>query len=315
MENGSRTVLITGASTGIGNHLAIRLSGLGHTVFATARKQTDLDALGGISGVVPIPLDVRRPNEVRAAIQRIEAHGHGLYGLVNNAGLGGLGPVATWNEEEILEIFDVNAIAPIRLSQACLPLLLESGGRIVNIGSQGGTISKRYFGPYTMTKHALEAFTVALDEELAPYGVRVSIVQPGGVSTPMGANALPSMLGRFRRARPPFDREAEEIVTALTAPPDPEAEARGEAEAESEANRKPSSPEVVVVAVIDALFSPSPRLRYMVGTRWEGERMIRTLLDRLLDANECPALGDPVEKLVAQLRAHAEARSGGTASS
>jgi NAD(P)-dependent dehydrogenase (short-subunit alcohol dehydrogenase family) len=310
MNDESRAILITGASTGIGHHLAVRLAGLGHTVFATARKQADLDALGRIPGAIPVSLDVRRPEQVRAAIEKIEAHGRGLYGLVNNAGLGGLGLLSTWNEEELLEIVDVNALAPIRLTQACLPLLLRSGGRIVNIGSQGGSISKRYFGPYTMTKHALEAFTVALEEELAPHGVRVSIVQPGGVSTAMGENALPSMLARFRRARAPFDQEAEAIVKAIEAPP--EAEEASEPAPESEENRKPSSPEIVAAAVLDALFSPNPRLRYLVGTRWEGERVIRVLLDRLLDANDCPSLRDPVEKLVDQLRAQAVAREGET---
>lgn len=308
--NEARAVLVTGASSGIGRHLAERLAGLDIAVYATARTEAAIAALDAIPGVTGLPLDVRDEEQVRAAAARVAAGGLPLVGLVNNAGLGGLGPVATWTDEEIQEIFDVNVFGPIRVSRACLPLLLPAQGRIVNIGSQGGSIAMRYFGPYTMTKHALEAFTVALDDELAPYGVRVSIVQPGGVRSAIGANAHEGNLGRFRRAVPPFDEEARAVLAAWTAPPDPEAEARAAEEPESAANRKPSDPEIVAVAVLDALFAETPRPRYLVGTRWEGERVLRMLVERLLDANDCPSIGDPVESLVARLRSAADERMG-----
>jgi NAD(P)-dependent dehydrogenase (short-subunit alcohol dehydrogenase family) len=160
-----------------------------------------------------------------------------------------------------------------------------------------------------MTKHALEAFTIALDEELSPYGVRVSIVQPGGVRTPMAENARPSTLERFRRSIFPFDEEARQAIDSLTAAPDPEEDARTADEPESESNRKPSDPEIVAVAVIEALFSENPRPRYLVGTRWEGERVLRMLITRLLDADDSPSLGDPVEALVDRLRDQAAERA------
>ena len=121
-----------------------------------------------------------------------------------------------------------------------------------------------------MTKHALEAYTIALGLELAPYGVRVSIVQPGGIVSQVGANAIEGILARFRRATPPFQEEAAQVLAALEQPaPPPD----GAAE-ESETNRKPSSPEIVAVAVYDALFSARPKRRYLVGTKWEGDRVI-----------------------------------------
>lgn len=302
MNATQRSVLVSGASSGIGLHLATRLGELGHVVYATARKARDLEQLARLPGVVPIEMDVRLPEQVGRAVQRVREEGLGLYGLVNNAGLGGIGPLTTWTEEELQEIFDVNALAPIRLTKAFLPLLLESKGRIVNIGSQGGSIAMKYFGPYTMTKHALEAFTVALDDELSPAGVRVSIVQPGGIVTAIGENAAAGTIARFRRAAPPFAEEAAAIADAMESPaptgPDDDAP-------ESANNRKPSSPEIVTVAALDALFSPHPRPRYLVGTRWEGGRVLRMLMQRLLDANDGSSLGYDLEELIEMLREQA----------
>jgi NAD(P)-dependent dehydrogenase (short-subunit alcohol dehydrogenase family) len=308
MDQQPRPILVTGASTGIGNHLTRRLAELGHTVFATARKPADLESLAAIPGVEPVAMDVRRLDDVRRAVAQVEARGAGLYGLVNNAGLGGIGPLATWSEEELLEIFDVNALAPIRLTQAFLPLLLRAGGRVVNIGSQGGSISMRYFGPYTMTKHALEAFTVALAQELGPYGVEVSIVQPGGVRSAIGENSLSGTMARFRRATSPFAEEAQAVLASFEQ--EPPADAAGEAvdEREDETHRQPSSPGIVAVAVLDALFAENPRPRYLVGTRWEGSRVLDALMERLLDANDCPTLGHPLDELIAMLQARAAKR-------
>jgi NAD(P)-dependent dehydrogenase (short-subunit alcohol dehydrogenase family) len=228
---------------------------------------------------------------------------------VNNAGIGNLGFLHTFDESEMLEIFDVNVFGPHRISNAFGELLIASQGRVVNIGSQGGTLSKKLFGPYSMTKHALEAYTVALAEELAPHGVRVSIVQPGGVETRIGETSMPSTLARLRRAGERFRPEAEQIIAALEEPPDTD-----ESAPESEANRRPSPPEVVARAVEHALFSPEPRERYLVGTRWEGDRVIHTLIDRLLDANECPELGYSRDQLVGFIDEHLADRSSGRAS-
>jgi len=239
------------------------------------------------------------------AVTFITAQGTGLYGLVNNAGLGGLGYFTTWSEAEFQQILDVNVAGPWRLGNAFLDLLLAAQGRIVNIGSQGGTVSKKLYGPYTMTKHALEAYTMALNEELRPFHVHVSIVQPGGIVSNIGANSLPDMVARLRRARPPFADEAQQILASFdSAPPPPEPDAP-----ESESNRKPSSPEIVAAAVYHALFADRPKLRYMVGTHWEGNRVINTLIDRLLDANDSPVHRYSRDELVALLDQHLQARN------
>jgi short-subunit dehydrogenase len=164
---------------------------------------------------------------------------------------------------------------------------------VVLIGSQGGMISKKYYGPYTMTKHALEAYSVALQAELADYGVRVSIVQPGGVSTNMGQKSLSGMIARFLRAEPPFDTEAKAVLEMLSQPSQVD-----ESEPESEENRKPSPPGLVTQAVLDALFSERPKLRYLVGTRWEGDRVLHALIEKLLDENDNPVHAYSQEELV-----------------
>jgi NAD(P)-dependent dehydrogenase (short-subunit alcohol dehydrogenase family) len=293
----SRPVFVTGASTGIGNAVARALAAHGHPVFATARTEADLEALAAIENVSAVRLDVRDPQQVRAAVDAVARRGLGLHGLVNNAGLGDLGMVSTWTEAELLDIFNVNVFGPFRVTNAFLPMLVESRGRVVLIGSQGGIISKKYYGPYTMTKHALEAYAVALRDELADYGVGVSIVQPGGIASNMGRSAFPGLLARFQRAEPPFKAEAQAVIESFNRPDEPPpADA-----AESETNRKPSPPEIVTRAVEDALYSDTPKLRYLVGTQWEGDRVLHALVEKLLDENDNPQHGYSREELVALL--------------
>jgi len=241
-------IFVTGASTGIGNCLAGRLAALGHHVFATARRADDVERLRAIDGVEPVLMDVRSADDIHCAVAQVKQRGLGLFGLVNNAGLGGLGPLAAWSDDDLLEIFDVNALAPVRLTRAFLPLLVEARGRVVTIGSQGGSITKCYYGPYTMTKHALEAFTATLAEELGPYGVRTSIVQPGGVVSAIGENSFEGTMNRFRRAAPPFAAEAKAVIESMQQ----EAPEPSEDEPQSETNRKPSPPEIVAVAMLRA---------------------------------------------------------------
>ena len=296
-------ILVTGASSGIGNHLARYLAAQGHIVYATARKDDDLAELEKIENVVPIKLDVRDRQQIRGAFDFIVKEGRGLYGLVNNAGIGELGMFSTWTDEELLDIFDVNVFGVHRMTNTFVRLLIESKGRIVNIGSQGGIITYKYYGPYTMTKHALEAYTVCLNLELGPYGVWVSIVQPGGIVSNAGPNALPGTIARFQRATPPFKEEAEQVLASFNQPSQPDDRE------ESETNRKPSSPQIVSSAVYDALFSEKPKLRYLVGTKWEGDRVLNALIDKLLDENDNPQHNYSRDELVALLDRHISQRS------
>ena len=292
-------ILVTGASSGIGNHLTRAFARRGHRVYATVRKERDITALQEINNVIPLLMDVRDSVQIQAVLKQVTEAGFGLYGLVNNAGVGELGLLDTWTDEEMFDIFNVNVFGPHRMTNAFVRLLIESKGRIVNIGSQGGMITSKYYGPYTMTKHALEAFTVALHEELEPYGVQVSIVQPGGVVSSIGENMMAGTTSHFQRAQPPFKEEAELVLQSFAEESEPNPD-----EPESATNRKPSSPEIVWEAVQDALFSERPRLRYLVGTRWEGDRVLNALMAKLLDENDNPRHNYSRDRLIALLDKH-----------
>ncbi|HEX7881028.1 MAG TPA: SDR family oxidoreductase [Candidatus Eisenbacteria bacterium] len=293
----SKPVLVTGASTGIGRAIVERLAAAGLPVYATARKPDDLAGLDAIPDVMALPLDVRDPASVVALAETIRTAGRGLYAVVNNAGLGGIGPVASFTDEAVRDLFEVNVFGVFRLTRACLPLILESHGRVIVIGSQGGSVSMRWYAPYTMTKHAMEAFTKALDDEIRPHGARALIVQPGAVSTAIGDNSETGDRERFRSAPPPFDVDAAAILKGFDEPSvfDP-------TQPESAGNRRHSPPDDVARVVESLLTDPDPPLRSLVGTRWEGNRVITTLIDRLVEANACPSLGYSADELAAKVR-------------
>jgi len=299
-----QAILVTGASSGIGKHITLRLAERGHIVYATVRKEKDMAALSEIPNVTPLLMDVRNASQIQSAVETVTNAGHGLYGLVNNAGIGELGLLTTWTDEEMQDIFNVNVFGPHRMSNAFMNLLLESRGRIVNIGSQGGMLASKYYGPYVMTKHALEAYTAVLSEELKSYDMQVSIVQPGGIITEIGEKSQAGTLAHFQRARPPFKEEADLILASFSEEAEPNPD-----EPESATNRKPSSPEIVWEAVQDALFSEKPKLRYLVGTHWEGNRVLNALMSKLLDENDNPQHNYSRDELIALLDQHLTERN------
>jgi NAD(P)-dependent dehydrogenase (short-subunit alcohol dehydrogenase family) len=296
----SKTILVTGTSTGIGRDLTRYLAERGHTVYATVRREDDLIAWRSVTNVIPLLLDVSDPVQVQAARRRILDDGHSLYGLVHNAGIGEMGLLGFYSYADMQRVFDVNVFGPHRLTNALVDLLIANRGRIVNISSQGGLITGKYLGPYIMSKHALEAYTDCLRAELARYGVWVAAVQPGGIDTNMGARSIDSVLARLRASPEVFKEEADQLIASLeepAAPPDPDAP-------ESATNRKPSPPSVVSEAVHRALFDAHPKRSYLVGTKWEGDRVIRTLIEKLLDANDSPHHNFNRDELVALLDRH-----------
>lgn len=300
-----QAILVTGASSGIGKHLTIRLAERGHPVYATARKEADLETLSKIENVIPLLMDVRNAEQVQAAFEKVIQSGRGLYGLVNNAGVGELGMLVTWTDDEMYDIFNVNVFGPHRMANAFVRLLVEAKGRIVNIGSQGGMLASKYYGPYIMTKHALEAYTAILHDELISYGVQVSVIQPGGIISDIGNNMMAGTISHFQRAQPPFKEEADLILQSFVEESEPNPD-----EPESATNRKPSSPEIVWDAVRDALFSEKPKMRYLVGTHWEGNRVINALIAKLLDENDNPMHNYSRDELIALLDNHLTERHG-----
>jgi NAD(P)-dependent dehydrogenase (short-subunit alcohol dehydrogenase family) len=183
-----RSVVITGASTGIGRACAFRLARAGITVFAGVRKDSDGDALKReVASIRPVTMDVTDRASLEAAAEMVaDAIGPRLHGLVNNAGIAVPGPIELIPLDRLREQFEVNVIGLVSSTQVFLPALRAAGGRIVNIGSIAGRAPAiPLLGPYAASKWAVEAISDALRGEVAAWDIRVSLVEPGNIKTPI----------------------------------------------------------------------------------------------------------------------------------
>ena len=188
-ETPQKAVLVTGASTGIGRKITERLAAGGHFVYAGARKEADLKELDAIKNVQAVRLDVTDSKDIAAAVEVITKAGRGLYGLVNNAGVGISGALTDTKEEDFDFLMQVNLYGPYRITRAFAPLIVTEKGRITTIGSISGILAGRNSGVYSMSKHAVEAFADSLAAEMAPLGVRVSVIEPGNYNSEIGGSA------------------------------------------------------------------------------------------------------------------------------
>lgn len=186
------SVLISGASTGIGRATALRLARGGWTVLAGVRDRGAGEALraeldGQAQRLIPLALDVTDSEQVAAAAQAVEQHtgGEGLAALVNNAGIAVAGPLELLEPEEWRRQLEVNVIGTVALTRAMVPALRRAGGRIAIVSSVGGRVATPYLGPYCASKHALEAIADSLRVELHRSGVGVTLIEPGAVATPI----------------------------------------------------------------------------------------------------------------------------------
>jgi len=178
-----KAILITGASTGIGRNMAETLAARGFFVYAGARKQADIDELSAIDNIQGIRLDVTVQEEIDAAVKTVTNAGRGLFGLVNNAGVGVIWPLIETDEDDMQFQMNVNVFGPYRVTRAFAPLIIESKGRITTTGSISGILSGPLAGPYSMSKHAVEAFTDSLAEEMRKFDVQVSVIEPGNYNS------------------------------------------------------------------------------------------------------------------------------------
>lgn len=182
-------VLVTGASSGIGEACAIALDQLGYLVFAGVRRTEDAERLRQEASqrLTPLMLDVTDTDSITAAayVIRDAVGASGMAGLVNNAGIVVAGPLELLPIDQLRRQFDVNVFGQIAVMQAVLPLLRLAQGRIVMMSSISGRVAAPYIGPYAASKHALEALSDSLRLELRRWGIRVSLVEPGNVKTPI----------------------------------------------------------------------------------------------------------------------------------
>jgi NAD(P)-dependent dehydrogenase (short-subunit alcohol dehydrogenase family) len=251
-----RSVLITGASTGIGRATVERLDAAGWRVYAGVRKQEDADSLAeaGSARLTPVILDVTDAGQIAAAAGRIEieTEGRGLDGLVNNAGIAVPGPLETMPLEDFRRQVEVNLTAQVAVTQAMLPLIRPARGRVVFISSIGGRIAFPLNGAYHAAKFGIEAVGDVFRQELRPWGISVSVVEPGSIDTPIWERGAQNSDEIEARAHP--DQQAlygqaiarfRDVVKGLA--------------------ERGIPPEKVAKAIAHALEAGRPRSRYLVG--------------------------------------------------
>jgi NAD(P)-dependent dehydrogenase (short-subunit alcohol dehydrogenase family) len=285
MATTPKSVVITGASTGIGAACALHLDKLGLRVFAGVRRQTDAEALKSkaSSRLVAIALDVADSLSVSTAASAVAgAVGDaGLDGLVNNAGVVVTGPVEFLPLPELRRQLEINVVGQVAVTQAFLPLIRAARGRIVNMGSIAGRLATPFSSAYGASKFALEALTDALRLELAPWGISVSIIEPGAVATPIWEKGMKNGAAMLAAAPP------EALVLY--------AEALEAFKKTSEHSAKNAAdPMDVARAVEHALTAAKPKTRYVVGRRARiGAAMALLVPDRMRDTMVAKAMRLP----------------------
>ena len=257
-QNDSPTVLITGTSTGIGAACALDLDQRGFRVFAGVRKQSDAQRLRQQASerLTPLLIDVTDAEAIRAAVETVTAAvgDAGLDGLVNNAGVIIPGPLEFVSRDQFRRQLEVNVLGTHAVTQAFLPLLRAAAGRIVIMGSITGCITTPYWGPYAASKHALEGMADTLRLELRHWRIKVSIVEPDSIATPIW-NKLQDGTNELRRDLPddviePYRKDLD-CMQRLA----------------NKLHRTGMSTGRVVKAVRHALCARRPKTRYPVGLR------------------------------------------------
>ena len=286
-------VVVTGAPSGIGKKITERLASKGYWVYAGVRTHEEMDVLSRIRNVEPIRLDVTSPSDIAAAVAIVQRDNRPLRGIVNNAGVVAVAPLVEMTEKELQFVLDVNLYGPYRITKAFAPLLLASKGRVVNISSLNGIVASPMIGAYSMSKHGIEAFSDALAAELSPFGVRVSLIEPGNYGTSIGRNMLARTdTSAVRGSR--FERQWRSALATL---------------ARFEEN---PPPDAVADAVFDALSSTTPKHRYLVvPAANQAAIVLRQLVDEIvqLNANQPYALDrDALVKMLDDALARSRSR-------
>jgi NAD(P)-dependent dehydrogenase (short-subunit alcohol dehydrogenase family) len=256
VTSSARAVLVTGASTGIGEACAVELDRRGYRVFAGVRKEADGQRLraAASANLIPLLIDVTNTAEIATAAETVrEMQGAtGLAGLVNNAGIAVAGPLEILPLERVRQQLEVNVLGQLAVTQAFLPSLRQARGRIVNMSSFNGRIAAPYLGSYAASKFALEAISDVLRTELRTWGIQVSLVEPQGIATPIWQKSITAA-----------DRVAEDL------PADGLTLYRADIEAIHRMCDKIQRTAIpvsrVVRAVMHALTARRPRTRYPVG--------------------------------------------------
>jgi NAD(P)-dependent dehydrogenase (short-subunit alcohol dehydrogenase family) len=262
-------VLVTGSSSGIGLATTLEALRRGHRVYASARRPESLAGLLGSAEAQAIALDVTEPGAAARAAEAILAKEGRLDALVNNAGYAQYGSVEDVSPEQWRRQYDVAVFGALETIRAVLPAMREKRrGTIVNVSSVGGKVSIPFASPYCSSKHALEAISDALRVEVAPFGVRIVVVEPGPIETGFEARARDEVSGIMGRAGPysAFYAGAEHAMV-------------------TDFQRGQLPPEPVARVIVDAIEAERPRTRYAITTLARLLIPLRRILpDRFFDA-------------------------------
>ena len=282
-----KAVLVTGATSGIGLRIAEELAANGYFVYAGARKQEDMERLNKMENVEAVRLDVTVQDDIDAAVKQIRDAGRGLYGLVNNAGVFIGGPVTDVEIEETIWLFDVNVFGVYRVTQAFAPMIIEAKGRITTISSISGVGSSNFFSQYSMSKHAVEAFTDSLAQEMARFDVEVSAIQPGNYDSRIVETAYKRMMDKgYIKEDSPY---ADDLRKFMEWPAD---------------RSIYQPPDAVAEAALHALFDEEPLRRYMVvPSEDEASWAIGAAVRELAQYNEWQEFSFSRDELIAMLDA------------
>ena len=297
-----RHVVVTGASTGIGRATALRLAAEGFHVFATVRRIADGKALmlaAGSGQLDTLTMDVTDRGQIQLAAHSVEQHvgGRGLDALVNNAGVGVFQPVELVDLDIVRQQFEINVVGQLAVSQAFLPLLRTARGRVVMIGSIGDRITVPFAGPIAATKRALLSLTEALRLELAPWGIRVVLIEPASIRT----EAADKVADAAEQALTGFGPEGHRLYGDVFRRVIAQGLAR---------ERAGSPPDVVAAAVARAITAPRPRARYLVGKDSRRLAALAMLPPGLLDSIRRRLFGLPAPGAMAVEWAGMEAGQG-----
>jgi NAD(P)-dependent dehydrogenase (short-subunit alcohol dehydrogenase family) len=256
MDCSKRHALVTGASSGMGRAIALRLARGGVHVFATVRQPKDGEALQveTVGHITPLLMDVTRQDQIAMAGQIVAEHvgQRGLDALVNNAGVGLAWPLEVVPLEKFRAQFEVNVDGQLAVTQAFLPLIRRATGRVIMIGSIADRITPPFVGPLAASKHALFALTDALRLELAPWNIRVVLIEPGNIRTEAGEKFETDAATALRQ----FDPGARALYAEAFSKMTSRFAAR---------HQRGSDPEVVAEVVLTALKTRKPRARYLAG--------------------------------------------------
>ena len=299
----NKTVVITGASSGIGRSCVERMQRAGWRVFATVRKAADRDKLqrANLAGIVPVLMDVSDQSSIASAAAEIQTHldGQGLDGLVNVAGIGMVRPLEYATMRDVREIFEINFFGQLAVTQALSGALRQNRGRIVNITTVGVNLAIPFGGLLNSSKSAFAMISDTLRLEMHPFGVRVCAVEPGAISTP----AVDKTLGDLEQVIASLPSEAQRQYGTIIRKMGQRAYAM---------EKNGSSPDVVADAVHHALTSERPRIRYRVGKHAKLLATLpKVLPERVMDAIRIRMFGlrTPQESSSAKTKTSARGRT------